>query len=187
MNAIEATPEERAALVTRERLAGKLEVQCPACGQWRPGYCVVKQGDDWRCDADVSQASRDVGAEARRNDLGLARAIRWAEVKRERDRRRTVAETAFGAFDCDEVGKSNLLGQLQAFAVLGQNAPASVTWKLHDNSIAVLTKDEFTQACLACLDHIRAIYERSFQIEAEIAACATIAEVEAVAWDAPPP
>jgi hypothetical protein len=69
MNALQAPPEEFAQFVTRERVEGKIEIACPTCGEWRPGYCVVKQGDDWLCDADVSTAVRVADAEARADDL----------------------------------------------------------------------------------------------------------------------
>lgn len=63
-----ATPDdERPELVTRERLPGKIEAQCPACGQWRPGFTIapldademLARGHAWACDGDRSRWARE--------------------------------------------------------------------------------------------------------------------------------
>ena len=59
-NWLVTSEDERPDLVTRERLPGKIEAQCPACGQWRPAFTiapveqdmVVLHGHDWACDGD---------------------------------------------------------------------------------------------------------------------------------------
>lgn len=43
---------------TRTRARGMTEVRCPACGAWRPDYCVVDLGSGWECDGDISKRNR---------------------------------------------------------------------------------------------------------------------------------
>lgn len=46
------------------------EVQCPACGAWRPGFCVTELdlaaalvfGTQWACDGDISRWRRQLAA-----------------------------------------------------------------------------------------------------------------------------
>jgi hypothetical protein len=52
-------------LSTRSR-GGRMEVRCPACSAWRPGFCVgplepdaaAALGHDWGCDGCRSRLSR---------------------------------------------------------------------------------------------------------------------------------
>lgn len=67
MNYLELDPADRPELETRERCAGTIEVRCPACGQWRPGFTVVQLGEaeaalrgtDWACDGDRTRWARE--------------------------------------------------------------------------------------------------------------------------------
>lgn len=117
-------------------------------------------------------------------ELSSAKAAKWAEIKAVREHRRIVVATEFGVFDADEIAKTNLLGKLKSFDLLAEQAPANVTWKLHDNTLATLTRAEFESACLQVLAGIEAAYETSFALEAQINAAVTIAEVEAIEWPA---
>lgn len=60
---LDTDPEMRPDLPTRERVAGKTEVQCPSCGAWRPGFCVsslpeTTEGHDWACDGCITRWAR---------------------------------------------------------------------------------------------------------------------------------
>lgn len=131
---------------------------------------------------DASQAFLIGGALSR--DIEAVRAQKWAAIKTEREARRIVAATSYGIFDCDETGKSNMLGQQQAIELLGEAVAEPITWKLHDNSFVQLTRAQFTDACLQVLASIQATYAASFALEAAISAAATIEDVEAVTWPA---
>lgn len=51
-------------LPTRSRVEGKVEVQCLACNQWRPDFCIVEIDGEWQCDAEVSRRARADGGNA---------------------------------------------------------------------------------------------------------------------------
>lgn len=116
--------------------------------------------------------------------LDRIKAAKWAEIKAEREARRIVAVTSYGVFDCDETGKSNMLGQQQAIDLLGVGVAEPITWKMHDNSFVELTRAEFTDACLQVLASIQAVYATSFALEAAIDAAETLADIEAITWPA---
>lgn len=60
MSWLDLTEDQRPPFPVRERLPGKLEVQCPACGQWRRGFLLeplaaedaATLGVEWACDAE---------------------------------------------------------------------------------------------------------------------------------------
>lgn len=63
MNYLQTPEGERPRLPTRQRLPGKIEVLCPACNSWRPGFALqpVPGGGptDWHCDAEISKLDRE--------------------------------------------------------------------------------------------------------------------------------
>ena len=113
-------------------------------------------------------------------DLAALRAIKWEAIKSEREARRLVIATDRGPFDADETAKTNLLGTLASFTILGDAAPATVTWKLHDNSMVTLSRADFTDAALAVLAGVEAVYAHSFALEAMLAAAADAAAINAI-------
>lgn len=113
-------------------------------------------------------------------DLVALRAIKWAAIKAQREARRLVIATEHGPFDADETAKTSLLGKLQSFAILGDAAPESVTWKLHDNSFVTLTRADFETAAMAVLGGIEAIYAHSFLLEAMLAAADSAEAIDAI-------
>jgi hypothetical protein len=66
MNWLQSPVDQRPALPTRERMAGKLEAQCPACSQWRPAFTIAPvdqsqadlHGHEWACDGDRTRWAR---------------------------------------------------------------------------------------------------------------------------------
>lgn len=130
----------------------------------------------------VSQPGDVVVGTTIQRDLTIAKSMAWQAIKAERDARRIVAPTSAGIFDCDETGRSNILGMLQAIDYLGEGVPEPITWKMHDNSFADFTREGFKVAALEVLAHIRACYATSFEIEAQISAAATVEDVEALTW-----
>lgn len=66
MNWLQSAPESRPDLETRERIPGKVEARCPACGAWRPGFTIAAlspadaalHGVDWACDGDRTRWAR---------------------------------------------------------------------------------------------------------------------------------
>lgn len=117
-------------------------------------------------------------------NLALARARRWEAIKAVRAEKLLVAPTPLGTFDSDETGRSNINGQVTAILALGADAPAEITWKMHDNSFATFTAAQFVQAGLMVSEHIANVYATSWQLEQALNAAATLEEIEAVEWPA---
>lgn len=63
MNFLQLPAIDRPALPVRERIPGRIEVRCPACGQWRPGFTLqpTPPGSPtaWHCDSEISANDRN--------------------------------------------------------------------------------------------------------------------------------
>jgi hypothetical protein len=67
VNFLELPEADRPDVPVRERIEGVVEVRCPACGQWRPGFTLspldpteaAVRGTDWACDGDRTRWARD--------------------------------------------------------------------------------------------------------------------------------
>lgn len=63
----EMDAETRPDFPVRTRPGGMAQVQCPHCGAWRPGFCVVQldeaeataRNTEWACDGDLTRWARD--------------------------------------------------------------------------------------------------------------------------------
>lgn len=113
-------------------------------------------------------------------NMPMLKATKWEQVKAQREAQRLAITTSFGVFNADETAKTNLLGKLKSFDILGAASPAQIVWKLYDNSFAVLDRADFEAACLQILAGIEAIYEVSFAMEVAINAATSPAELDAI-------
>lgn len=113
-------------------------------------------------------------------DLDSAKVKLWGQVKAAREAHLAVIDTTSGPFDADDRARTNLLGKIQSFALLGEAAPSSVTWKLHDNSLVTLDRADFEALALTVLGKIEAVYGHSFALEAAIGAVADMGALDAI-------
>ena len=103
-----------------------------------------------------------------------------AELKRIMQTRRNAIQVGFGGdtFDANESAQENMIVLLKAFDL---GAPAvqirSATEVTH-----TFDKDTCQQLSLAMLQAVQALYAEYWELKNRLAACETIAEVEAIAW-----
>ena len=103
-----------------------------------------------------------------------------AELKSIMQTRRNVIQVGFGGdtFDANESAQENMIVLLKAFDL---GAPAaqirSATEVTH-----TFDKDTCQQLSLVMLQAVQALYAEYWELKNRLAACETIAEVEAIAW-----
>ena len=103
-----------------------------------------------------------------------------AELKRIMQTRRNAIRVEFAGdtFDANESAQENMIVLLKAFDL---GAPAvqirSATEVTH-----TFDKDTCQQLSLAMLQAVQALYAEYWELKNRLAACETVAEVEAIAW-----
>ena len=103
-----------------------------------------------------------------------------AELKRIMQARRNAIQVEFGGdtFDANESAQENMIVLLKAFDL---GAPAvrvrSATEVTH-----TFDKDTCQQLSLVMLQAVQALYAEYWELKNRLAACETIAEVEAITW-----
>ena len=103
-----------------------------------------------------------------------------AELKRIMQTRRNAIRVEFGGdtFDANESAQENMIVLLKAFDL---GAPAvqirSATEVTH-----TFDKDTCQQLSLVMLQAVQALYAEYWELKNQLAACETVAEVEAIAW-----
>ena len=103
-----------------------------------------------------------------------------AELKRIMQTRRNAIQVEFDGdtFDANESAQENMIVLLKAFDL---GAPAvqirSATEVTH-----TFDKDTCQQLSLAMLQAVQALYAEYWELKNQLAACETVAEVEAIAW-----
>ena len=103
-----------------------------------------------------------------------------AELKRIMQTRRNAIQVGFGGdtFDANESAQENMIVLLKAFDL---GAPAvqirSATEVTH-----TFDKDTCQQLSLVMLQAVQALYAEYWKLKNRLAACETIAEVEAITW-----
>ena len=112
--------------------------------------------------------------------LANAREEKHAELKRIMQTRRNAIQVEFDGdtFDANESAQENMIVLLKAFDL---GAPAvrvrSATEVTH-----TFDKDTCQQLSLAMLQAVQALYAEYWELKNRLAACETVAEVEAVTW-----
>ena len=112
--------------------------------------------------------------------LAEAQAEKHAELKSLMQTRRNAIQVEFGGdtFDANESAQENMIVLLKAFDL---GAPAvrvrSATEVTH-----TFDKDTCQQLSLVMLQAVQALYAEYWELKNRLAACETIAEVEAITW-----
>lgn len=112
--------------------------------------------------------------------LAEAQTEKHAELKSIMQTRRNAIQVEFGGdtFDANEGAQENMIVLLKAFDL---GAPAvrvrSATEVTH-----TFDKDTCQQLSLVMLQAVQALYAEYWELKNQLAACETIAEVEAVTW-----
>ena len=112
--------------------------------------------------------------------LAEAREEKHAELKSIMQTRRNAIQVEFGGdtFDANESAQENMIVLLKAFDL---GAPAvrvrSATEVTH-----TFDKDTCQQLSLVMLQAVQALYAEYWELKNRLAACETIAEVEAITW-----
>ena len=103
-----------------------------------------------------------------------------AELKRIMQTRRNAIRVEFGGdtFDANESAQENMIVLLKAFDL---GAPA-VQIRSATEVTRAFDKDTCQQLSLAMLQAVQALYAEYWELKNRLAACETVAEVEAITW-----
>ena len=131
-------------------------------------------------------AGATVVAAAAPDDLELARARKWAEIKGERD---LIESGGFdmpglGRFDRDSESRNRIVGAVTA-AKIAQDAaqPYVINWTLADNSTVELDAPAMISVGFTLLAHMDATHQRSRALYAEIQAAQDSEALAAIRWE----
>jgi hypothetical protein len=80
--------------------------------------------------------------------------------------------------DSDAQSRENIM--LAAQLALLPGAPASVDWRMQDNSTVTLTASQVLQMAAALGDHVRQVYQISWNAKAAVEAAQTVEAVQAI-------
>lgn len=107
-----------------------------------------------------------------------------SEINEERNRRETAGFLYQGKmFDGDQRSADRIqVASLAAQASINAGAPFSVTWSVMDNSTVVLDAAGVLGMVSAFAGHGEAIFEQGKALKAQVDACATVEEVNAITW-----
>lgn len=98
------------------------------------------------------------------DELGAAKAAKWAEAKARRDAEidQGCAVPGVGTFDTDPLSRSNINGAVTGALIAQAIAqPFSINWKLQDNSIVELNGTGMIAAGVAVLTHVSACHDNA--------------------------
>ena len=112
--------------------------------------------------------------------LADAREEKHAELKSIMQNRRNAIQVEFGGdtFDANESAQENMIVLLKAFDL---GAPA-VRIRSATEVTRAFDKDTCQQLSLVMLQAVQALYAEYWELKNRLAACETIAEVEAITW-----
>ena len=112
--------------------------------------------------------------------LADAREEKHAELKRIMQTRRNAIQVEFGGdtFDANESAQENMIVLLKAFDL---GAPA-VQIRSATEVTRAFDKDTCQQLSLVMLQAVQTLYAEYWELKNRLAACETVAEVEAITW-----
>lgn len=111
-------------------------------------------------------------------ELDKAKQRWYNNIRTERDKHIWGnALTSFGVINSDEVSIRNVLGATASAMALPS---FEVDWRMADNSSVSLNASQMIQMGLELQAHIKACYERSWALKAEIEACEDVEALGAV-------
>jgi hypothetical protein len=180
VNFAELAEEDRPDLPTRSRPGGALEVQCPACNQWRAAFLIESDGaDSWHCDAERAAIARAVPP-----GLDALKARQREEINRARDVAIDGgAVTPAGPVDTNLQSRVLIAGAAQAAMIAASQQQAfQLEWTLADNSAAELDGQGIIALGLAVAAHVDAMHQRARVLKARIDAAEDAEGVAAITW-----
>lgn len=103
-----------------------------------------------------------------------------AELKRIMQTRRNAIQVEFDGdtFDANESAQANMIVLLKAFDLGAQ----TVSIRSSTEETHVFDKEHCQELSLIMLNAVQAIYDQYWELKNRLAACETVAEVEAIAW-----
>lgn len=129
-------------------------------------------------------------ADVAADDVGTARAVKWAEIKAIRDQLECggFELAGVGRFDSDAESRARIVGASMA-AKIARDAgqPYGINWTLADNTTVELDADAVINVGFALLAHVDGIHQRSRALYAEIQAAEDAQAVASISWTAPAP
>nr|WP_279088061.1 DUF4376 domain-containing protein [Comamonas thiooxydans] len=123
-------------------------------------------------------------------DLETAKALKWSEIKAERDQLECGGFdlAGVGRFDSDEESRNKIIGaSLAAKIARDAGQTYAIAWTLADNTVAQLDADAIIGAGFAMLAHLDGIHQRSRALYAQIQSAETAEAVAAITWIEPEP
>lgn len=129
-------------------------------------------------------------ADVAADDLGTARAVKWAEIKAIRDQLECGGFdlAGVGRFDSDAESRARIVGASMA-AKIARDAgqPYAINWTLADNTTVELDADAVINVGFALLAHVDGIHQRSRALYAQIQSAEDAQAVAAINWAGPAP
>lgn len=114
---------------------------------------------------------------------------KWSVMKSaRRGAMQAPLQTPYGTFDADDDARRNIIDTAHLMQTEAQTlAPGTeptVDFTLADNSVVTLTAGEMVEVALLLAGQIQAAFNRGREVRAAIDTATTVAEVEAVTWEA---
>ncbi|NIF85357.1 DUF4376 domain-containing protein [Comamonas sp. Tr-654] len=129
-------------------------------------------------------------ADVAADDIGTAKAVKWAEIKAIRDQLECGGFdlAGVGRFDSDAESRARIVGASMA-AKIARDAgqPYAINWTLADNTTVELDADAVINVGFALLAHVDSIHQRSRALYAEIQAAEDAQAVASISWSGPAP
>ena len=129
-------------------------------------------------------------ADVAADDIGTAKAVKWAEIKAIRDQLECggFELAGVGRFDSDAESRARIVGASMA-AKIARDAGQTygINWTLADNTTVELDADAVINVGFALLAHVDGIHQRSRALYAEIQAAEDAQAVAAISWAEPAP
>lgn len=115
--------------------------------------------------------------------LAMVKDMAWGSTKALRTQKEAAGFTWDGSvLDSDQVSQQRIMGAVQ---LAGMNPAFTIPWTLQNNTVRTLNAAEMMAVGAALGAHVAAIFARAQELRLEIYAATTIADVEAITWDAP--
>ena len=107
------------------------------------------------------------------------KALKLAELKEARDKaEQQPITTDKGSFDVDDKSITRITNAILILEKMG----STLDWTLADNTVVVVTADDLQNVMFALGEQSNAAHEKHRDLKAQVEACKTVDEVEAIVW-----